>query len=328
MTTANGRARIRTLELGATRMQIAEQGEGVPVVMCHGFPGLGFSYRHQMDAVARAGFRAVAPDMLGYGGTSAPPDPSEYGYDRITADLLALLDALGAERAVFVGQDFGAPAAWNVALRAPERVRGLVLLSVPYDPDPLPARPSTIYAKMAAKHFLHIHYFQAPGVADRELAADPRAFLARLFHALSGAYRYLDVWKHPSEGRGYLDVLPEAPPLPWSWLREDELDHYAAVFARTGFTGGLNWYRAFDVNWERCAAYAGAALGVPTLFVAGDRDPVVEMRGPRGIARMRECIPDLRGVHLLPGAGHWVQQERPAEVNRLLADFLGSLADG
>ncbi len=306
-------------------MHIAEAGGGVPVVMCHGFPGLSFSYRHQMATVAEAGFRAVAPDMLGYGGTTAPCEPAEYSYERITQDLVALLDALGAEKAVFVGHDFGAPAAWNVALRAPERVLGLVLLSVPYDPDRMPVRPSTIYAKMAQKHFLHIHYFQKRGVADGELAGDPRGFLTRLFWALSGGYRYLDIWKHPSEGRGYLDVLPEAPPLPWPWLSERELEHYVSVFTRTGFTGGLNWYRAFDVNWDEGDAYVGAKITTPTLFVAGAKDAVIEMRGAAAIERMKEYVPDLRGVHLLEGAGHWIQQERPTEVNALLTSFLRSL---
>ena len=319
-------AGIRILELPGTTMQCTELGNGMPVIMCHGFPGLGYSFRHQMRAIADAGYRAVAPDMLGYGGSSAPSDPADYGHARITADLVALLDALDAPRGVFVGHDFGAPAAWNVALRAPERVAGLVLLSVPYDPDRLPVRPTTVYAKAAREHFLHLHYFQRPGIADRELARDPREFLARLFFALSGAYRYLDIWRQPSPGLGYLDVLPQAPPLPWPWLTAAELDHCAEVFGRTGFTGGLNWYRALDLNWERGEAYAGRPIRTPTLFVAGSDEPVLQMLGPRAINRMTEFVPDLRGVHLLEGAGHWVQQERPDEVNRLVVSFLRSLA--
>lgn len=302
-----------------------ERGAGPAVVLCHGFPGLGYSYRHQLSALADAGFRAIAPDMLGYGGSSAPADPSEYTYERITRDLVGLLDALEIPDAVFVGHDFGAPAAWNVALRARARTRGLVLLSVPYDPDAMPRRPTEIYAAMAKKHFLHIHYFQTPGVAERELDARPREFLARLYYALSGAYHYLDVWKHPSEGRGYLDVLPEAPPLPWSWLTEADLDVYAETFARTGFRGGLNWYRAFDVNWERGGPWFGAEIEVPTLFVAGAEDAVVKMRGEAGIARMRAVVPDLRGVHVLPGVGHWVQQEAADAVNAHLIAFLRAL---
>lgn len=315
----------RTITVHDTDYRIFEEGEGLAVVLCHGFPGLAYSYRHQMSALANAGYKAIAIDMLGYGGSSAPRDASAYGYTRITRDLVAILDALAIEKAVFVGHDFGAPAAWNVAVRAPERVAGLVLLSVPYDPDPMPKRPSEIYAAMAKKHFLHIHYFQVPGVAEAEFDAAPRAFLSRLYHALSGAYRYLDIWRFPSEGKGYLDVLPEAPPLPWPWLTEAELDEYVATFARTGFGGGLNWYRAFDVNWEEGAPYFGKAIDVPTLFIAGEKDAVIEMRGRAGIARMETFVPDLRGVHVLPGVGHWVQQEASDAVNALLLDFLRSV---
>jgi pimeloyl-ACP methyl ester carboxylesterase len=317
--------RISTVELPDAHLQITELGSGIPVILCHGFPGLGYSFRHQLQAVADAGFRAVAPDMLGYGGSSNPADPARYEHRRITADLLTLLDELGADQGVFVGQDFGAPAVWNVALRAPQRVLGLGLLSVPYDPDRLPARPSELYARVARHHFLHIHYFQQHGPADRELDAAPREFLRRLYFALSGDYRYLDVWAHPSAGNGYLDVLPEAPPLPWPWLSEAEFEHYVEVFAASGFTGGLNWYRAMDLNWEHGEAYTGATIEVPTTFIAGTNEPVLQMFGEPAIDRMRAHIRDLRGVHLIEGAGHWVQQERPVEVNAYLVDFLRSL---
>ena len=307
------------------RLAFDELGTGMPVVMCHGFPGLGYSFRHQMKPIADAGFRAVAVDMLGYGDSSAPADPAEYEHARTTADLVALLDALDAERAVFVGHDFGAPAAWNVALREPDRVAGLVLLSVPYDPVRLPVAPTALYAHAAEEHFLHTHYFQHPGVADVELAADPRRFLANLFHALSGAYRYVDIWQPDSAGKGYLDVLPEAPPLPWPWLSEAEFDHYVEVFTRTGFTGGLNWYRALDLNWKDGAEFADRPLATPTLFIAGDVEPVLEVIGKKTLDRMWTWVPDLRGVHLLEGAGHWVQQECAPEVNHLVVEFLRGL---
>ena len=308
-----------------TRLQFDELGAGLPVILCHGFPGLAFSWRHQLRAIADAGFHAIAPDMQGYGRSPAPADPADYAHEHITAGLLQILDDLGAEQGVFIGQDFGAPAVWQTALRAPERVAGLGLLSVPYDPDLLPLRPSELYASIAREHFLHVHYFQERGPADRELAAAPRAFLQRLFLALSGDYRYLDVWQHRSEGHGYLDVLPAAPPLPWPWLSQAEFDHSVDVFTETGFTGGLNWYRAFDVNWERGEALAGARITTPTTFIAGTNEPVLQMFGAHAIDRMRAHVDDLRGVHLVDGAGHWVQQERPAEVNAALLDFLRSL---
>jgi pimeloyl-ACP methyl ester carboxylesterase len=316
----------RTVDLpSGHRLQVEDVGAGVPVILCHGFPGLGYSYRHQLQPIADAGLRAIAPDMLGYGGSSAPTDPAEYEHSRTTPDLLALLDDVGAERGVFVGHDFGAPAAWNVALRAPHRVAGLVLLSVPYDPIRLPIPPSDVYARAAQRHFLHTHYFQQPGVAERELDVNPRDFLARLFHALSGAYRYVDIWQPDSVGKGYLDVLPQAPPLPWPWLTENEFEHYVETFARTGFAGGLNWYRALDGNWTHDADYEGRALDVPTLFIAGSNEPVLQILGRDALDRMNAATTDLRGVHLLDGAGHWVQQERPDEVNALLVDFLRDL---
>lgn len=306
------------------RWQVTESGEGPAVVMCHGFPGLGFSYRHQIRALADEGFRAVAPDMPGYGGTDTPEDVAEYTNDRVADRLVDLLDALNIEDAVLVGHDFGAPAVWTVAEKYPERVRGLVLLAVPYTPDPMPMRPSDLFAKLSQKHFLHLHYFQEPGVADREMDKDPRRFLRRLFFALSGAYDYLDIWKHGSAGNGYLDVLPHAPDLPWSWLSEDEFEHYVSVFTDTGFTGGLNWYRAYDRNWEQHGDRVHE-LTAPTLYIAGSVDPVIAMSGPRALDRMRGSVPDLRGVHLLEHTGHFVQQERPQKTNRLLLEFLQSL---
>ena len=307
-----------------TRLHYTELGSGPPVIMCHGFPGLGYSWRHQMQAVADAGFHAIAPDMLGYGESPAPSDPAYYAHEHITASLLGLLDDLGAEQGVFVGQDFGAPAVWQTALRAPDRVKGLALLSVPYDASRLPIRPSIAYESVAREHFFHVHYFQETGIADRELNTHPRQFLQRLFFALSGDFHYLDVWKHSSLGNGYLDVLPEAPALPWSWLTEAEFEHYVETFSRTGFTGGLSWYRAFDVNWER-DEFEGAHITVPTTFIAGTHEPVLQMFGSQAIDRMREHVDDLRGVHLIDGSGHWVQQERPEEVNQHLVAFLQSL---
>ncbi|MGI9208555.1 MAG: alpha/beta fold hydrolase [Rhodococcus sp. (in: high G+C Gram-positive bacteria)] len=315
----------RTVDVDGFTWNIDDSGDGPAVVLCHGFPGLGYSFRHQSAALAGAGYRAIAPDMPGYGGTDRPATVEQYTAVATADRLVGLLDALGIARAVFVGHDFGAPAAWTTALRHPSRVAGLVLLAVPYAPDRLRARPTELYRKMARQHFLHLHYFQEPGVAEAELDPRAREFLQRLFFALSGEYRYLDVWNHPSEGNGYLDVLPQAPALPWAWLSEEELDTYAAVFDRTGFGGGLCWYRAYDANWLASAPYEGADITVPTLFVAGDRDPVITMSGPGALERMSAAVPDLRGIHLLPAAGHFVQMERSAEVDALLVRFVSDV---
>ncbi|NLU83239.1 alpha/beta hydrolase [Rhodococcus sp. HNM0569] len=309
------------IHVNGVDLHVAEQGSGPAVVLCHGFPGLSYSWRHQLPALAAAGYRAIAPDMRGYGRSSSPGDPSEY--DRVTtvADMIGLLDALGIERAFFSGHDFGAQLVWDLPRWAPERVAGLVQLSVPLTPRP-PVAPSVSSAHLARKHFLHLHYFQEPGVADRELDARPADFLARVMWALSDTDRYLQVWGHPSEGNGYLDVLPPAPELPWPWLTASEFDHYVNEFTRTGFTGGLNWYRAADYVWHQNADHAHVPIEVPTAFVAGDRDPVLAMMGTDPLDTMRSLAPGLESTTLIDGAGHFVQMQEPDQVNAAMLAFL------
>ncbi|MGY1814895.1 alpha/beta fold hydrolase [Blastococcus sp. SYSU D00820] len=314
----------RLVDVGDIRLRVLEQGEGPAVVLCHGFPGLAYSWRHQLPALAAAGYRAIAPDMRGYGGSDAPADPAAYDRTRTAGDLVGLLDALDVEQAVFVGHDFGATLAWDLPQWAPGRVRGLAPLSVPRQRTS-PSLPSEGFRAVAERHFLHMHYFQTPGVADRELAGDPAGFLARVLWALSGAGRYLDVFLNPSEGRGYLDVLPPAPPLPWPWLSAAEFAVYVDTFTRTGFTGGLNWYRAFDAVWREKQARPDEPVTVPTLFLTGERDPVQIMLGADSIDRMRPEVPGLVGVEVVPGVGHFLQMEAPDTVNRLLIAFLDGL---
>ncbi|MGW4370184.1 alpha/beta fold hydrolase [Nocardia takedensis] len=316
----------RFVRTDGARMHVVEQGDGYPVVFCHGFPHTWYMWHRQLPAVAAAGYRAIAPDLRGYGRTETVDGPDAYTNAAVVGDLLALLDDIGAERAIFVGLDFGAQLVWESALRAPERVGGVIVLNNPFQPRP-PRAPSQLWANAARRHFLHLDYFQRPGVADRELAARPREFLARVYYALSGDYHYLDTWQHPAEGTGYLDVLPEAPALPWAWLSEADLDVLTAEFTRTGFTGGLNWYRALDRNWELTADYADAKVTVPAYFLYGERDTDMEGfsgRDPLGI--LRAHLTDLRGVTELSGAGHLLQLERTAEVNALLLDHLRDLA--
>ena len=301
-------------------------GEGTPVVMCHGFPGLWYSWRHQLPALAAAGWQGVALDVRGYGGSSAPAAVGDYDHEHAAADLVAVLDHLGAERGVFVGHDFGGPLVWSMPLRHAERVAAVAVLSVAYDPRRPKRRPSEAFGAMAREHFLHLDYFQTPGVAEAELDANARGFLTRLFWALSGSYHYMDIWQNEPRGPGYLGVLPEPPtPPPWSWLSPAELDFYVDEYERTGFRGGLSWYRAIDLNWERNAELAGRPVEVPALFAAGANDTVVEMGGDGALDLMRAHVPDLRVCELVPGAGHWVQQEAPERVNELLIGFLSGL---
>ncbi|MFD5179965.1 alpha/beta fold hydrolase [Nocardia sp. NPDC058379] len=317
----------RFLDTDGVRMHVTERGQGYPVVFCHGFPHTGFVWHRQLAAVAGAGFRAIAPDLRGYGRTDAPADPAAYTNAAVIGDLLALLDDIGAEKAVFVGLDFGAQLVWELALRAPERVDAVAVLNNPFSPRP-PRAPSEYWTKAAQRHFLHLAYFQEPGVADAELAARSREFLARVYYSLSGDYHYLDTWQNPP-GLGYLDVLPQAPELPWSWLSEAEFDTLAAEFDRTGFTGGLNWYRNLDRNWALTEAFAGAKVPVPTYFLYGENDPDMEgFSGRDPLAVLRANVPDLRAVVKVPGAGHLVQLERTDAVDEFLIAALRDLGVG
>jgi pimeloyl-ACP methyl ester carboxylesterase len=311
------------VDVGELELRVVEQGAGPAVVMCHGFPGLAYSWRNQLPVLAAHGFRAIAPDMRGYGGSGRPSDPVAYDRRSTAADMVGLLDALDIETAVFVGHDFGANLVWDLPQWAPGRVRGLIQLGVPRG-GTSPVLPSSAYARVAERHFFHLHYFQ-DSAADTELAGDPAGFLSRVFWALSGGGQYFDVFRYPSEGNGYLDVLPEAPALPWPWLSEDDFAVYVDAFTRTGFTGGLSWYRAADHIWREKQARPDEPVTVPTVFITGERDPVRRIMGDASAAEMRATVPGLAGVHVIPEVGHFVQMEAADDVNRIMVEFLGSL---
>jgi len=312
----------RTIRTNGVDLRVVEAGSGPLVVLCHGFPELSHSWRHQLPALAAAGYHAVAPDMRGYGGSTRPEAIDACDILHLTGDVLGLMDAMGEERAVLVGHDWGAPVVWNLALRAPHRVRGVAGMSVPYTPRS-EHPPTRIWKRLFADNWFYILYFQEPGIADADLGRDASTTLRRLICAVSGtpSAESLALLSGPRDGRGMVDRLPEPAGLP-AWLSQTDLDHYASVFARTGFTGGLNWYRNFDRNWELTPELAGARVEVPALFVAGAGDPVLAMAS---LDPMRERVTDLRGVVLVPGAGHWVQQEAPEAVNAALLEFLAGL---
>jgi pimeloyl-ACP methyl ester carboxylesterase len=315
----------RFIQTNSIRMHLAEQGSGPLVVLLHGFPESWYSWRHQLRALADAGYHAVAPDQRGYGQTDRPADADKYTQLHLVGDVVGLLDALGASQAVVMGHDWGAPVAWNTALVRPDRVRGVVGMSVPYAPRG-PVSTLTAMRSLFGEGF-YMAYFQQPGVADAELARDVAATVRRFLYAASGDGPIPAAAAQPviSQGAGMLDILAEPAVLP-AWLTQADLDFYVAEFERTGFTGGLNWYRTIDLSWELMAAWHGALVSPPALYVAGDRDLVVRFPGmSQLITNLRLFVPNLRKTVMLPGCGHWTQQERAADVNAAILEFVNGL---
>jgi pimeloyl-ACP methyl ester carboxylesterase len=313
-----------TVETNGIRMHVAEAGEGPLVVLCHGFPESWYSWRHQLTALAQAGYRAVAPDMRGYGKTDGPEEIGKYTLLHLVGDMVGLVDALGERQAVIVGHDWGAPVAWHAALLRPDRFRAVAGLSVPFRARS-PTRPTTVMARTDEELFYQL-YFQEPGLAEAEFERDVRETMRRVLYGISGDCPEggSNFGMVPRKG-GFLSRMADPATVP-PWLSEADIDFYAGEFARTGFRGGLNWYRNIDASWELLAPFAGAQVTVPALYVAGDRDPVVYFKGmDQTIANLAKNVPKLRGTIMLPGCGHWTQQERAGEVNAALIDFLRGL---
>ncbi len=311
----------RTVTTNGIQMHYAEAGSGPLVVMLHGFPESWYSWRHQLVALAEAGYHAVAPDQRGYGRTSAPDRIDAYTQLHLVGDIVGLLDALGEEQAVIVGHDWGAPVAWHCALLRPDRFRAVIGLSVPFNTGGL---PTTAQFKAIYKdNFFYILYFQDPGKAEAELDRDPRKTLRMVLYSASGdSNREPGVASPLPKTAGFLDAMREPDTLP-PWLTEADLDYFAGEFVRTGFRGGLNWYRNINRNQELFGAFRGLKIHQPSLFISGTRDVVPMTEAAR--ASVRESLPGLRDLVILDGAGHWTQQERPDEVNAAILSFLGQL---
>jgi len=319
----------RTIEANGIHIHVAEQGTGPLVLLCHGFPESWYSWRHQLTALAEAGFRAVAPDMRGYGHSDRPPEPERYSLLHLVGDMVGLLDVLGEGSAVIVGHDWGAPVAWHAALMRPDRFRAVIALSVPYRPRGS-APPTSQMPRTSDASFYQL-YFQTPGVAEAELETDVRMSLREILYSASGdaprrSSSAPDVGAAmvPKSG-GFLTHMRDPKVLP-RWLTETDLDIYAEQFVHSGFGGGLNWYRNIDRNWELLAPFAGASVSVPALYIAGDRDVVVSFPGmSQVISSLPRFVPQLRATLMLPDCGHWTQQERPGEVNAAMIEFLRGL---
>ncbi|MDP9325052.1 MAG: alpha/beta hydrolase [Candidatus Dormibacteraeota bacterium] len=310
----------RHIETNGIRMHIAEAGEGRPIILCHGFPELWYSYRRIIPGLAEAGYHAIAFDQRGYGQTDVPTELTDYDMPHLIGDLVGLLDALGEEKAIFIAHDWGAIVLWQFLLQHPERVEGAVSVSVPFTPR---GEMSTIslLRLLAEDKFMYMLYFQEPGLADEELARDTHDTFRRVMWSLSGDAAADDQPPAFGGGPGFLDGRKGPDELP-EWLTQEDIDYFASEFKRTGFTGVLNWYRNWDRNWEISADTTGAHVTVPTLFITGDRDPV---RGLLPESTMDGWLDDHRGNVIIPGAGHWEEQEKPSEVLAAILPFIEQL---
>jgi pimeloyl-ACP methyl ester carboxylesterase len=318
----------RIVESNGIKMHIAEDGEGPLVILSHGFPELWYSWRHQLKTLAEAGYHAVAPDQRGYGRTDRPKAIEDYNILQLSGDIVGLIDALGEREAVIVGHDWGSPVAWFCALLRPEIFRAVVLLSVPYLQrswaDIRPTEAMKQMAQMAGEKQFYQLYFQEPGKAEPELEADVRKTMLMWLYSASGDAPPERRWRFLfDKSETLLDsgTVPETLP---AWLTEADLDFYTEEFKRTGFRGALNWYRNIDKLWELSPFLSGAKIRQPSLFIAGELDGVIAMYW-QAFDRLEQTMPGLRKKVLVPGAGHWIQQERPHEVNDLLIEFLASL---
>ena len=313
------------IETNGVTLRVLVEGEGPAVVLSHGFPELGYSWRHQVKPLVDAGYRVIVPDQRGYGGSSRPDAIEDYDIVHLTDDLAGILDVLGEEKAVMVGHDWGSFVVSHMAMLRPERTSGLVNMSVPFTPRGPMSVVELLKMAIPEDTFFYILHFQEVGPADEEMARDVRDTMTRLLcgvkmdpdnmaSMMANAPKKADV-------KGFVDSMPPAPDTLPDWITQEEVDHYVAEFTRTGFTGGINWYRNFHRNWEITPHIADANVEVPAYFIAGKQDPVI---GGRDSGFESPTLLDWRGETVIDDAGHWVQQEKPAEVNAALVSFLDS----
>ena len=321
-----------TVSANGIEIHYVEQGRGPLVVFCHGFPESWYSWRHQLPALARAGFRAVALDMRGYGGTSKPQPISAYSIAHIIGDVVGTVQALGEKQAVVVGHDWGAPIAWYSALMRPDLFRAAAVLSVPFTP-PLALPPEIKLTDLMRQNAgpdreYYRVYFQEPGVAEAELEADVHRTMLSMLYGVSGDYVKDGNAKsltdgHFPRGKRFLDTVSVPRKLP-EWLTEDDVAFFVKELSAAGFRGGLNWYRNIDALPGILSPYLGRTIEQPTLYLYGELD-LIAGNSPEAIAALPKALPNLKKIVKLEGAGHWLQQERPGDVNRELLAFLGNL---
>ena len=307
----------KTVRANGIDLAVRDEGRGTAVVLCHGFPELAYSWRHQVSALAAAGFRAIAPDQRGYGGSARPDDVAAYDIHHLTGDLVGLLDALGIERAVFAGHDWGGLIVWMMPLLHPTRTAGVIGVNTPYIPRAF-APPTAIFRQLFGDNY-YVCHFQQPGVADVALARDVRKVFTQLMRRgvpiAQAEARLAALGRMPN----MVEMVEQGEPLGAPLLGADELATYVETFERTGFTGAINWYRNLDRNWETTPALADAPIEVPSLMVTAEWDAVLR---PELAEPMRLFVPDL-DIQLIHACGHWTQQEKPDELNAAMIDWLG-----
>jgi soluble epoxide hydrolase / lipid-phosphate phosphatase len=312
----------RYVQTNGIRMHVAEAGEGFPVVMCHGFPELWYSWRHQMKVLAEAGFRAIAPDQRGYGDTDCPQPLEAYSMKNLVADLVGMLDALQIKKAVIIGHDWGGAVAWAAPMMVPERWERVIGVNTPFLKR-APMRPTDAMRAIAGDNFHYILYFQTPGVAEAELERDVERSL-RGFYQDPANIDAAEIRKAPpgvfgAKGGGLLERFSDRPH--GKFLTADDFQVFANAFKKTGFRGGLNWYRNIDRNWEESAPYE-QRVNQPALMITAELDIVLRPEMAEG---MTQWVPNLRKTVLVKGSGHWTQQEKPAAVNAAILEFLADL---
>lgn len=311
----------RRIATNGIELNIAEQGAGPLILLLHGFPESWYSWRHQFDPLAGAGYHVVAPDMRGYGKSDKPVEIEAYNQVEVTRDVIGLITALGHQTAIVIGHDWGAPTAWSSALNYPDQVTAVGALSVPFSPRA--DRPPLDTLKEIFKDvFFYQLYFQQPGVAEAELERDVRQTLRRFMHMASGEMEVASLLSTRPADSDLLSDLPD-PERMGNWLTDEDLDFYVAEFERTGFRGPLNYYRNHNLTWELTKG-APTIIQQPALFVAGAKDGVIAMAA-EALEKLPERVPNLIINELIDGIGHWTQQEAPAAVNDALLRFLRAL---
>lgn len=316
--------RERYVDVNGVRLHVLEGGDPTnpTIVLSHGFPEAAYSWRHQIPVLAAAGYHVIAPDQRGYGRSTVPTDVPDYGIQHLTGDLLALLDDAGKDDAIFVGHDWGALIVWDLARLHPERVRAVVGVSVPLVQWPAP--PTDLFKMVYQDNFFYMLYFQPVGPAETELDADPRRTVETVFWGASGEGFVAPTGMVPMEGNGFLTNMPTPPALPWDWFDQADLDYFTDHFARSGFFGPVSYYRNLDANYEIVKDLGVDRISMPSFFIGGTKDPVLVMDST-GLDRMQTSLPNYFGAAMIDGAGHWTQQEKPAEFNEALLGFLTRL---